>query len=59
MSIQQSGNPGSDKPASATTTLEHAVDETPEEHLQHEANRMAGKGEKTLKNSESNNLFTK
>jgi len=59
MSIQQSGTSGSDKPAPATATLEHLKDETHEEHLEREANRMAGKGEQTLKNSESNNLFTK
>jgi hypothetical protein len=55
MSIQQSGNPGSDKP----TTKDSVVEHTPEERLQHEANKMARKGEETLKHSESNNLFTK
>ena len=59
MSIQQSGTPGSDKPVAVAATIEHLKDETPEEHVEHVANRMASKGEQTLKNSESNNLFTK
>lgn len=55
MSINQSGTPGSDKPN--TNSVEHAHTET--ERVDIEANKMAKKGENTLKNSESTHLFTK
>jgi hypothetical protein len=55
MSINQSGNPGSDKPN--TNSIEHAHSET--DRVQIEANKMAKKGENTLKHSESNQIFTK
>jgi hypothetical protein len=57
MSIQQSGTPGSDKPT--TASVEHLSDKNPEERIQHNASKLAQKGEQTLKQSESNNLFTK
>ncbi|WP_162538428.1 hypothetical protein [Granulicella sp. WH15] len=55
MSIEQSGNPGADK--LDTNSVEHA--HTEEERVEHEADKMAKKAEHTLKNSDSNNLFTK